>query len=240
MRLRLRTGPAALFGAMLLVALIVFLPLRLVLGMVGVDDLGLSARRAGGTIWGGSLAEARVGALALGDLEARLSPGALLVGQVRIAIEGAGTVPGRGIAGAVTMTRHGFGVDELSAALAAGPLFQPVPVTTLDFDQVSIAFADGECRRAEGRVRATLGPGPAGLALPPQVAGAIRCDAGALLVPLTGQAGAEAVTLRIGGDGRYRAELTLPAGDPAVAERLAALGFVQGPGGWRLAAEGRF
>lgn len=235
----MRTGPTALFGAMLLIALVVFLPLRLVLGLTGIDELGLSARRAGGTVWGGSLTEARVGALALGDLRAHLSPWALLTGGARVEIEGPGTLSGRGIGGAVTVARHRFGVDDLSAALAAGPLFQPVPVTVLDLDQVSIDFVDGECRQAEGRVRATLGPGPAGLALPPQVSGAIRCDAGGLLVPLTGQAGTEAVSLRIAGDGRYRAELTLPAGDPAAAARLAALGFVQTAGGWRLAAEGR-
>jgi len=239
-RLRSRTGPAALFGALLLLALFAFLPLRLVLGLVGVDELGLSARRAGGTVWSGTLTEARVGALALGDLDAHLSPWSLLLGRARIEVRGPGTLPGRGLRGAVTVARHGFGVDDLGAALAAGPLFQPVPVTALDFEGVSVAFDDGQCRSADGRVRATLGPGPAGLALPPQVAGAIRCEAGALLVPLTGQAGAEAVTLRVEGDGRYRAELTLPAGDPGAAERLAALGFVQGPGGWRLAAEGRF
>jgi general secretion pathway protein N len=239
-RIRLRTGPAALFGAMLLVALIVFLPLRLALGAVGVEQLGLSARRAGGTVWGGSLTEARVGALALGDLRAHLSPWPLFVGRARIELEGPGTLADRAVRGAVTVARHAFGVDDLTAGLAAGTIFQPVPVTAIDLDGVSVRFVDGECRTAEGRVRATLGPAPAGVALPPQVAGAIRCDGGALLVPLTGQAGAESVTLRVEGNGRYRAELTLPADDPAAATRLAEFGFVQAGSGWRLAAEGRF
>ena len=43
-RVRLRTGPSALFGAMLLVALIVFLPMRAALGWFGVGD-GLSSAR---------------------------------------------------------------------------------------------------------------------------------------------------------------------------------------------------
>ena len=71
-RIRLRTGPAALFGGMLLIALIVFLPMRAVLGWVGVGDEGLVARRVSGTIWGATLTEARFGDLALGDLHARL------------------------------------------------------------------------------------------------------------------------------------------------------------------------
>jgi len=239
-RVRLRTGPAALFGALLVLALLVFLPLRLALGLAGIGELGLSARQATGTVWGGTLTEARVGAVALGDLEARLSPLALLLGRARIELDGPGTLPGRTIRGAVTVARHGFGVDDLTAGLAAAALFQPVPVTALDLDEVSVRFADGECREAAGRVRATLGPGPAGLPLPPQVAGAVRCDAGALLVPLTGQAGAEGVTLRVQGDGRYRAELSLTPSDAGAAERLRTLGFVQAGGAWRLAAEGRF
>ena len=60
-RIRLTTGPAALFGAMLLVALIVFLPMRLVLGWVGLGDEGLVARAVTGTIWGAALNEARFG-----------------------------------------------------------------------------------------------------------------------------------------------------------------------------------
>src|SRR5204862_208371 len=76
MRLRLATRPSVLFAAMLVVALIVFLPMRLALGATGLADQGLSARRVGGTIWGGSLLEARFGDVALGDLRVSLSPSA--------------------------------------------------------------------------------------------------------------------------------------------------------------------
>jgi len=242
MRVRTRTGPAALFGALLLLALLALVPLRLALGVAGADALGLSARRVNGSIWAGSLAEARVGALALGDVDARVSPGALLLGRLTVALDGAGTAEGAGRAlhGRVTMRRHGFGIEGLSAGLAAGSLFQPLPVTALDLDDVSVRFEDGACREAEGRVRATLGAGPAGIALPPQVAGAVRCEGAALLVPLTGQAGTEGVTLRVEGDGRYRAEFVLGAADPAAAERLGRLGFVPAGNGYRLVAEGRF
>ena len=237
-RLRLSTGPAALFGAFLLAALLALLPLRLVLGVADAGAAGLSARRVDGSIWAGSLSEARLGGLALGDLDARVSPWRLLLGQLSVALDGNGTA--RPLHGRVTMRRHGFGVEELTAGLAAGSLFQPLPVTGLDLDAVSVRFEDGACREAEGRVRATLGPGPAGIALPPEIAGAVRCEGGALLVPLAGQAGAESVTLRVEGDGRYRAEFTLPAADPATVEQLTRLGFQPAGNGYRLVAEGRF
>ncbi|HEX8555074.1 MAG TPA: type II secretion system protein N [Sphingomonas sp.] len=239
-RLRLTTGPWALFGAFLLAALLLFLPMRLVLGAVGVDDLGLSARRVGGSIWSGSLSEARVGALPLGDLRAHLSPWPLFLGRARIELDGAGTLPGRALRGAVTMTRHGVAIDELTAGLAAGILFQPLPVSAIDLDGVSVRFADGACVEATGRVRATLGPGPAGLPLPPSLAGSIRCEGTSLLIPLTGQAGAEGITLRVEADGRYRAEFALPVADPALGQRLGTLGFIDTNGAWRLTAEGRF
>lgn len=240
-RFRLRTGPAALFGAMLLVILLALLPLRLVLGAAGVDAMGLSARAVTGSIWSGTLREARIGRLPLGDLDASVSPLALLLGRARVTLDGEGTQPGRALHGVVTMARHRIAVSDLTAGLAAGTVFQPLPVTAIDLDEVTVRFEDGRCAEAAGRIRATLGAGPAGIALPPQIAGPVRCDAGALVLPLEGQAGAESVMLRIEGDGRYRAAFTLPAPDPAAGERLAALGFVGGAGGrWTLIAEGRF
>ena len=49
-RIRLKTAPAALFGAMLLVALVVFLPMRAALGWAGVGAEGFVARSVSGTI----------------------------------------------------------------------------------------------------------------------------------------------------------------------------------------------
>ena len=49
-RIRLKTGPNALFLAMFVVALIVFLPLRLALGWFGLAEQGLTARSVSGGI----------------------------------------------------------------------------------------------------------------------------------------------------------------------------------------------
>ncbi len=240
MRLRMTTRPPVLFAAMLFVALIVFLPMRLALGATGLADQGLSARRVGGTIWGGSMIEARFGDVALGDLRVSLSPLALLLGRARLAFEGAGA-DGRPIAGAATIGRHAMGIDGVTASLPAATLFAPLPVTTLALEDVTVRFRDGVCEEAGGRVRATMMGEAGGLPLPPMMMGTARCEAGALLLPMTGQGGTEGVNLRIRPDGRYTADLVLTPGDPAAAAKLEQLGFVAGTGGgYRLSAEGRF
>ncbi|WP_294247422.1 type II secretion system protein N [uncultured Sphingomonas sp.] len=234
------TRPPVLFAAMLFVALIVFLPMRLALGATGLADQGLSARRVGGTIWGGSMIEARFGDVALGDLRVSLSPLALLLGRARLAFEGAGA-DGRPIAGAATIGRHAMGIDGVTASLPAATLFAPLPVTTLALEDVTVRFRDGVCEEAGGRVRATMMGEAGGLPLPPMMMGTARCEAGALLLPMTGQGGTEGVNLRIRPDGRYTADLVLTPGDPAAAAKLEQLGFVAGTGGgYRLSAEGRF
>ncbi len=243
-RIRLRTGPAALFGGMLLIALIVFLPMRAVLGWVGVGDEGLVARRVSGTIWGATLTEARFGDLALGDLHARVSPLPLLVGRATIVFKGPDSVSAsasaKPLSGSASVSRHGFGVDHMTATVATGRLFAPVPVSALDLDDVSVGFRDGQCESAEGRVRATLAGDVGGIVLPQSVSGTARCDGTALLLPLTSQAGTEGIALRIENAGTYRADVSLRPSDPLAAQKLEQAGFVNSPTGYRLSIEGRF
>lgn len=238
-RIALRTRPAALFGAMLLAGLLIFLPMRLALGWFGVGEQGLLARRVSGTIWGATLSEARFGDLVLGDLSARLSPFPLILGRARVALAGPDAVS-TSLRAAVTVSRYAIGVDDATGSLPTGGIFAPLPVTALALEDVTVRFRDGKCEAAEGRVRATLAGAAGGITLPATIAGAARCDAGALLLPLASQAGSESVMLRIEGDGRYRAELSIQPTDPALAGRLEASGFVAGPNGYRLSVEGRF
>ena len=239
-RLRLTTGPAALFGAMLLVALIVFLPMRLVLGWANAGEQGLVARAVGGTIWGARISEARFGDLALGDIRVRIAPLPLLLGRAALVLEGAGGIGGPPLSGTAFVSRHGAGVERLTARLATGGAFAPLPVTNLDVSDLSVWFEDGRCLSAEGRVRATLAGDAAGVPLPTSAEGVARCDAGALLLPLASQAGTEAIALRIEGAGRYRADLSVRLTDPLAGDRLQAAGFTATPAGYRLSVEGRF
>ena len=116
-RLRLTTGPAALFGAMMFVALLVFLPMRLVLASAGVGEQGFSARSVTGSVWDGRLVDARFGDLALGTLDASLSPFALLIGRARVLVEDqAGTVHG-----AFVLGRHLRGIEGMTASHPRNP-----------------------------------------------------------------------------------------------------------------------
>lgn len=239
-RIALRTRPAALIGAMLLIGLLIFLPMRLALGWFGLGEQGLVARRVSGSVWGATLTEARFGDLTLGDLSARLSPLPLLVGRARVALAGPDLVSTTPLRAALTVSRHAVGVDDASGSLPTGRVFAPLPVTTLDLDDLTVRFRDGRCEAAEGRVRASLAGEAGGVPLPAGVSGAARCDGGALLLPLASQAGTEAIALRVEGDGRYRADLTVQSTDPTLADRLQAAGFTATASGWRLSIEGRF
>ena len=239
-RIRLGTGPGAIFAALLVLFLLVFLPMRLALGWVGLDTAGFTARKVSGSVWDGRLTEARFGDVALGDLRAGLSPLQLLVGRARIDLAGQAGGQERPLTGAIGLTRHSLGLDDVTGALPVGRVFAPVPVTLLDLDDVTVRFVDGNCDHADGRVRAVLAGDFAGVAVPGSLAGTARCDGGALYLPLGSQGGGEGVALRLWQDGRYRAELTLAPSDPAAAAKLAMAGFGQTASGYQLSIEGRF
>lgn len=239
-RFRLRSGPLAIFGAVFVLALIALLPMRLALSWFDLARTGIAARDVGGSVWSGSLREAEVGEVPLGDLGAALSPWPLFVGRARVDLAGHSTTSMRSVHGAVTVSRHGTGIDDMTASLLTGDVFAPLPVTGLDLDDVSVRFEEGACRTAQGRVKAILGSDVAGIGLGQSMAGTARCDAGALLLPFASQSGTESVVLRLWQTGRYRAELIVRPSDPAVVQKLVLAGFQPTIRGYLLAIEGRF
>lgn len=238
-RIRLATGPRALFGAVFVLALIAFLPLRLAMGWFDLGETGLTASDVRGSVWFGTLRQASFGGVPLGDLNARLSLVQLLVGRARIDLSGQSQGSARPLHGAIGVSRHSFGIDDLTASLPAGAVFAPVPVSTLDFDDVSVRFQDGNCGKAEGQVRAAISGDLGGIALGQGMSGTARCDGAALLLPLTSQAGTESIALRLWSTGRFRAELTVQPADPAAAQKLVLGGFQPTPKGYMLSIEGR-
>ena len=160
MRVR-RAGWALFLVAAFLFALVALLPMRLALGWFGFGDRGLTARAATGTVWLGALQEAQVGPVPLGDVTARLNVLPLFLGRARLTLAGADEATG--LEGAVTVSRHNFGFDDVSARLRVGAMFSPLSM--LDFDDVSAGFTSGRCTRGEGTVRATVSGQVAGIAL---------------------------------------------------------------------------
>lgn len=239
MRIPLATGRRTLFLAFFAVAMLAFLPLRLALGWGGLDGQGFTAREVTGSLWSGRLVEARFGDIALGDLDAGLSPFALLIGRARIALAGESDDPARRLSGTVEIGRNRAAVIDATGPLSPGNAFAPLPVTALDLDALTVRFVDGTCQAAEGRVRATLAGAFLGQPLPGALSGNARCDAGALLLPLASGAG-EGVNLRMWPDGRYRAELTLIPTDPTIGARLDGAGFTANGAARTFTVDGRF
>lgn len=235
MRLRVPMRRIVLFGAMFALALIVFLPLRLALG--AIDD-GLSAREATGPVWAGSLKEARVGPASLGDLNARLAPTPLLIGRARLEVERPSATTDR-LSGAFGLGANRRSAESVTGVIPVDALFAPLPIGSLELTDVTVRFRDGTCDRAEGLVKANVSGEIGGLPLPAGLTGAARCDRGALLLPLASGSGTEGLALRIFGDGRYEARLSVRATEPALVARLTASGFALGPSGYAMTLNGK-
>lgn len=236
----LKTRPLALFGGMMLVALVALFPLRLAIGLFGLADEGLSAREVTGPVWWGAAGEARYGGVALGDVSAGLSPVQLFVGRARVDVAGREGTANESLRGAFSFSRSISGIDDVSGTLPAGDAFAPLPVTAITLDDVSVRFSDGRCERAEGRITASIDATIPQLNLPPTLSGNARCQAGALFVPLASTAQAESITISIEADGKYRAVLTVRPADPAAATALAGAGFRQNGAGLQMTVNGNF
>ena len=238
MRIRLPLGRTLFFVCAFLFALVALLPLRLALDWFGADQSGFAAREARGSIWLGGLSEAQLGSVALGDLQTSLRSLPLFIGRARVDLRRADER--QPLVGSATVSRHGFGIDDMTANLDIGTAFAPLPIASLDLGDVTAHFADGLCTSAEGLVKATVAGDVAGFALPAGLSGNARCDDGALLLPLVSQSGMEGLNIRLYQDGRYQLELAVKPADDAMRDRLIASGFALSNNGYALRVSGTF
>jgi len=235
-RIRLPLKRTVFFLAAFAFSLVALIPLRVAVAWFGGQ--GLAAREAEGSIWLGMLKEARLGPVPLGDVRARLNMLPLLLGRARLSLSR--DASDGHFEGAVSVSRHSFGLEDMTGQFRTGTLFAPVPISALDLEGVSIRFDDGRCESAEGRVRATASGEVAGIPVPSGLAGDARCAEGALLLPLAGQAGIGQLNLFIRADGGYRIDLIVRQADPALVPRLAAAGFQPSAEGYSRRIEGHF
>ena len=222
-RLKPNLGRLLLFVFIFLFALLALFPLRLAIDYMGFDRFGLAAREANGSVWLGALNEAQIGPAPLGDVEVRLNRLPLLIGRTRLSLTRQELdAP---FSGATSVSRDGFGLDDFTGQLRLGAALAPLPVSSVDLDDVSVHFANGVCESAEGRVRALIARDVGGFAFSSGLSGTVGCQGGKLRLPLTSQSGAERLDLILGADGRYQAEFSVRAGDPALRTQLVAAGF---------------
>jgi general secretion pathway protein N len=128
----------------------------------------------------------------------------------------------------------------MNATLPTDWLFAPLPVSTLELENVTVQFDDGQCVDADGLVRARIDGSLGGIALPEALVGNAACDDGALLLPLISQSGMEQMDVRILAGGDYSAELRIMVANEDARQRLAQSGFAPGPNGYQLSVQGRF
>ncbi|WP_293879793.1 type II secretion system protein N [Sphingomonas sp.] len=228
-----RARALGVFAATLLVMLVLLCPLGAGVALTGLGQLGLSARAATGTMWSGSLADARLGPVPLGDVDVALRPLPLLAGRIELGVTGvSGT-------GRLIASSGSLGIGKVTAKLSLAQAFAPLPLDLIDLDEVTVRFVGLRCDSAEGRVRATFTGDVGGLDLSSGLSGAARCDGGELLLPLASQSGTQRLSLHVAGDGGWRAVLTVRVADPAMAEKLAAAGFRAIAGGYVLRLSGK-
>ena len=230
-RMRIVLILALLFG------LLLFLPMRVALGVAGLERLGVAAREVRGSVWSGRIDQLMLGNMPLGSVRAGLSPVSLLMGRARFDIART-----KGLAddirGALTVGFGRIGVDDVTGAVPLGRTFAPLPVGSLMLEDVSAYYSGDRCGHAEGRVRARMAGQMPGLNLSQGLSGVVTCDGDALLLPLVSQSGMEKISLRIWRSGRYTAEMRVETADPTLSATLGQAGFASIGGEQVLKVEG--
>lgn len=222
-----RRGWIAL-AALFAFALIALLPLRLVLGLTMPETV--SARSVEGSVWSGRIADLNVGPLPLGTVDAALDPLPLLIARPQFSLSR------EGFSGRFGPSR----VSAVNGTVALPDGLGGLPVTALGFGDFSAELAGGQCSDAHGTLSLTLAS--LGPLLPDAItlSGQARCEKGAIVVPMRGPQGMERLALRIGGDGRWQADLTLSGLPQETADALRASGFDTRPGGIGIGTGGTF
>jgi general secretion pathway protein N len=195
-------------------AAVVFLPLRFALALI---DTPLEAQQASGTIWSGRLTTAQLGGLSLGTLDVGLDPLALFTGRAQLDFVRTDT-NAPPLTGSLGIGAGGRTISHASGTLPATEIGE-FPVEQVMMDAVSIRFSGDGCSAASGRVRLTIASELGSAPVRANMAGGLRCDGRVLLAPLISDSGAERLTLRISGDGRYTAALGTSEGGTLIRRR---------------------
>jgi general secretion pathway protein N len=222
-------------AVLLMLSVILFMPLRTIVGGEGV-----LARKVDGIIWDGSIRDLRLGKLPIGDVNARLLVGPLFLGRADIILS-RGNAPYRpGFTGTVSRGFGGMSVNNLNATLPVAALFAPFPAENIQFEGFSAKFAAGRCMQAGGQVRLNMSETLPGLNLQNGMLGQPRCDGAGLLLPLVSQSAMERADIRLSADGSYTVTITLETDAAGQGTMLTVAGFRPVAGGYRFVQKGRF
>lgn len=220
------------------IAMLLMLPLRVALSAADLQQLGMSARQVGGTIWGGRIGELMLGRQLLGTFDVRLDPGALLLGRIAMPFERLDQIQGP-LTGTLRAGGSVTGVERLTGAVPASNLLGGAPIDALTFTNTTILFEDGRCVEASGRIAANLAVRFGPLALDRGFAGTVSCEGNRVRARLASEAGTEQVEFFVSATGRVRGWITIRSPLPGLDGLLSTYGFRTGPGGLTLPFETR-
>lgn len=208
----------------IVVALIATFPLSLAFSLIGLKDMGVTARSLRGPVWWGGAEELSIGSVRLGTVNVFLDPFHLLIGQAQVEFI---RVNGRpdDLLGAVVMGPGVRGIERVTGSVPLGSALNSLFVTRANFEKFSVRFSSNRCVEASGRVRATMASVFTGLDLANGLSGEARCDGEVLLIPLASQSGQERIDLRVRGSGAYEASMRIRTNDPVLATGLTSSGF---------------
>jgi general secretion pathway protein N len=221
-----------------LIALLLLLPLRVALSAADLQQLGMSARQVGGTIWQGRIGELMLGRQLLGTFDVRLDPGALLLGRIAMPFERLDQVQGP-LTGVLRAGGSLTGVERLNGAISAANLLGGAPIDALIFTDTTILFEGDRCAEARGRIAANLAVRFGPLALDRGFAGTVTCEGDRIRARLASQAGTEQVEFFVNASGRVRGWITIRSPLPGLDTLLSTYGFRTGSGGLTLPFETR-
>ncbi|WP_321325556.1 type II secretion system protein N [uncultured Parasphingorhabdus sp.] len=235
--------PRALTYVLILLAVIAvalfFLPLRLAVGMAGLEGSRFSAKAISGSVWNGRIEGAQLGPFPLGDLDAGVRVLPLLTGRILMDLERPPVAGDTGLVATVGKSGNSLLVQDATTVLNLGSQLAPLPASAMELQAVSISFAGGRCQSASGQVRVSLDANIPGLNLKQGLLGNAQCQDGVLVLPLQSGSGMEQLTLKLQGNGFYTARLFLSGNDRAWTLLLPTLGFRSVPDGYAIKVAGQ-
>ncbi|VWX62022.1 type II secretion system protein N [Sphingorhabdus sp. 109] len=235
--------PRALTYVLILLAVIAvalfFLPLRLAVGMAGLEGSRFSAKAISGSVWNGRIEGAQLGPFPLGDLDAGVRVLPLLTGRILMDLERPPVAGDAGLVATVGKSGNSLLVQDATTVLNLGSQLAPLPASVMELQAVSISFAGGRCQSASGQVRVSLDANIPGLNLKQGLLGNAQCQDGVLVLPLQSGSGMEQLTLKLQGNGFYTARLFLSGNDRAWTLLLPTLGFRSVPDGYAIKVAGQ-
>ena len=235
---RLTRLSVVVLGLGVLLALLVMLPLRLVLGWADPSGQTLKAQAVEGVAWDGLVGEMQLGQLPLGLMEVDLMPLPLLIGRAQFALERPDYPGARPFSARIRGSGGGFAITGASGELALGGTMAPLPVRTLTMNDFSAQMAGGSCVSASGTLGLVVPAMGAMMDAETVLSGEARCEDGSLIVPMTGPSGSERVDFRVAPDGQWTATMSLVGLPPEMAAPLLEMGFQQRRNGVGLTASG--